>query len=168
MIDGYECYLKYGMPYDIKGNNVNEQLQFERKHMVLYDVEPELEIINIPKRIYCNKDLVSPLRNAFKNLIESGAVKELKTFDGCFLPRPIRGYETVFNSLLAANKIDKAVSYLSLHSWGIAIDVNAAWNRLGKEPTLSEEFVECFKKAGFDWGGDFQRKDGMHFQLSVI
>jgi hypothetical protein len=52
------------------------------KCMVLWDVPTELEIGMIPKRIYCNKDLVIPLGNAFKNLmidvvsIESnGAVK---------------------------------------------------------------------------------------------
>jgi hypothetical protein len=57
---------------------------------------------------------------------------------------------------------------MSLHSWGIAIDVNAAWNGLGKEPTLTPEFVKCFTDAGFDWGGTWKRKDGMHFQLSNI
>ena len=53
----------------------------------------------------------------------------------------------------------------SLHSWGVAIDVNAAWNPMGKEPKLSQGFVKCFKDAGFDWGGDWDYPDGMHFQL---
>ena len=57
---------------------------------------------------------------------------------------------------------------MSLHSWGIAIDVNAAWNQLNMTPTLSPEFVKCFIDAGFDWGGTWQRKDGMHFQLKSI
>ena len=33
---------------------------------------------------------------------------------------------------------------MSLHSWGVAIDVNAAWNGFGKKPTLSTGFVKCF------------------------
>ncbi len=57
---------------------------------------------------------------------------------------------------------------MSLHSWGIAIDVNAAWNGLNKEPVLSAGFVKCFTDAGFEWGGTWKRKDGMHFQLSSI
>lgn len=117
--------------------------------MVLWDVPTELEIGVIPKKIYCNKDLVKPLERAFRNLISRGHIKELKTWDGCFNIRSIRG-----------------ASGVSLHSWGLAIDVNAAWNGLGQIPKLSHGFVKCFTDAGFDWGGHFSRVDGMHFQLS--
>jgi hypothetical protein len=55
-----------------------------------------------------------------------------------------------------------------LHSWGVAFDVNASWNGLGVEPKLSAGFVKCITDAGFDWGGTWKRKDGMHFQLSKI
>jgi hypothetical protein len=121
------------------------------KNMVVWDVPTELEIGVIPKKIYCNKDLVAPLTQAFKNLIATGFVKELKTWDGCFNIRQKRG-----------------LSSMSLHSWGIAIDVNAAWNGLNQTPTLSAGFVKCFTDAGFDWGGTWTRKDGMHFQLKNI
>lgn len=119
------------------------------RHMVLWDVPADLEIGVIPKRIYCNRALIKPLEKAFIALIKTGAVKELKTWDGCFNIRKQRG------SLFSA----------SLHSWGLAIDLNAAWNGLGKEPTLSDQFVSCFTDYGFDWGGYWQRPDGMHFQL---
>jgi hypothetical protein len=121
------------------------------KSMVLFDVPTHLEIGVIPKKVYCNKDLVKPLTQAFTNLIERKLVGELKTWDGCFSIRNTRG---------ASNP--------SLHSWGLAIDVNAAWNGLGKEPQLSSGFVKCFTDAGFDWGGNFSRKDGMHFQLAKL
>jgi hypothetical protein len=119
--------------------------------MTVWDIPANLEIGMIPKKLYCNKDLVGPLSQAFKNLIDTGNVAELRTWDGCFNIRKKRG-----------------LSSMSLHSWGIAIDVNAAWNGLGKTPTLSPEFVKCFTDAGFDWGGTWQRKDGMHFQLKSI
>lgn len=121
------------------------------KSMVVWDVPTALEIGVIPKKIYCNKDMIKPLEQAFKNLIDRGFVKELKTWDGCFNIRKKRG-----------------LTSMSLHSWGIAIDVNAAWNGLGKTPTLSAGFVKCFTDAGFDWGGTWTRKDGMHFQLAKI
>jgi hypothetical protein len=121
------------------------------KNMVVWDVPTELEIGVIPKKLYCNKDMVAPLTAAFKNLISTGFVKELKTWDGCFNIRNKRG-----------------LSSMSLHSWGIAIDVNAAWNGLNKVPVLSAGFVKCFTDAGFDWGGTWTRKDGMHFQLKNI
>lgn len=137
-----QCKAKYGAP----------DIHFERKWMILWDVPTELEIGVIPKRLYCNKELVEPLTQAFRNLIERGCVQELKTWDGCFNVRKMRGLNS-----------------MSIHSWGIAIDLNAAWNGLGKKPTLSKAFVKCFTDAGFEWGGNWQsRVDGMHFQLAHI
>lgn len=139
MIKSSDCLKKYGAPSPTNPN------------LVLWDVPKELEIGVIPKKIYCNKDLVQPLSQAFKNLIDRGFVIELKTWDGCFNIRRIRGG-----------------SAMSLHSWGIAIDVNAFENGLNATPKLSQGFVKCFTDAGFDWGGTWKRKDGMHFQLSKI
>ena len=119
--------------------------------MTLWDVPAGLEIGVIPKRIYCNKDIVLPLKIAFANLIQSGHVSELKTWDGCF------------NIRLKT----KGKTY-SVHSWGLAVDVNAFENGYGKVPKLSPGFVHCFKAAGFDWGGDWLIPDGMHFELKGI
>lgn len=138
MVTSNDCLKKYGDPT-------------LEKNMVVWDVPTELEIGVIPKKIYCNKDMVIPLTNAFKNLIKTDFVKELKTWDGCFNIRKKRG-----------------LTSMSLHSWGIAIDVNAAWNGLNKPSTLSTGFVKCFTDAGFEWGGTWKRIDGMHFQLKKI
>lgn len=138
MLTSAICLSKFGDP--VKENN-----------MAMWDVPSELEIGAIPKRIYCNKALVPHLEKAFRNLIDRKLVTELKTWDGCFNIRKKRGSTST-----------------SLHSWGIAIDVNAAWNAMGKTPTLSPEFVQCFKDAGFDWGGDWKTPDGMHFQLKDV
>jgi hypothetical protein len=139
MVTSAQCVKKYGNPSP------------SNPHLVLWDVPAELEIGVIPKRIYCNKDLVQPLGRAFKALIDTGKVNELKTWDGCFNIRKKRG-----------------LSSMSLHSWGIAIDVNAFENGLNVTPKLSQQFVKCFTDNGFDWGGTWQRKDGMHFQLRNI
>jgi hypothetical protein len=73
---------------------------------------------------------------------------ELQTYNGSWVIRATRGRQL-----------------LSAHSWGIAIDVNASSNRLGQKPTLSAGFVAAFTRAGFAWGGNFHRPDGMHFSL---
>ena len=138
MVTATKCFAKYGDPE-------------KQKNMVIWDVPTHLEIGVIPKKIYCNRDMVAPLQKAFENLIRTGHVKELKTWDGCFNIRKKRG-----------------LSSMSLHSWGIAVDVNAFENGLGKEPKLSAGFVKCFTDAGFHWGGTWRRKDGMHFQLAAI
>lgn len=138
MLTSQDCLARYGDPY-------------RENHMVLWDVPAELEVGVIPKRLYCNKDMVKPLSSALHNLINTGAVAELKTFDGCFNIRRKKGGTT-----------------MSLHSWGVAIDVNAAWNAFGAKPTLSELFVSCFTDVGFVWGGTWTKPDGMHFQLEGI
>lgn len=135
MITSKQCYARYGAPE-------------KETAMMLWDVPESLEIGVIPKRIYCNRDLKGPLERAFKYLVDRGFITELKTWDGCFNIRKKKGGQST-----------------SLHAWGLAIDVNAAWNGFGKKPTLSAGFVECFIDAGFDWGGVWGTQDGMHFQL---
>jgi len=132
------CQAKYGNPED-------------QKHMVLWDIPAHLELGVIPKRLYCNRDIVAPLQIAFSNIIDRGLINQLRTFDGCFnIRRKVQGTTP------------------SLHSWGVAIDINAAWNGYGKKPNMTPQLVACFTDAGFDWGGNWTLKDGMHFQLSKL
>lgn len=121
--------------------------------MVLYDVPADIEaaIPTAPKRVYCNRDLVKPLEQAFRNLIARGLGDQLRTWDGCFNIRKKKGGAST-----------------SLHAWGLAIDVNAAWNGWNKKPTMSPEFVKAFTDAGFTWGGNWRTPDGMHFQLAEL
>jgi len=102
------------------------------------------------RHIYCNKDMAPALLHALQNVLDRGLVSELKTFDGCFAIRDVRALP----------------GHPSTHTYALAIDINAADNRLGKEPTLSPEFVACFTEAGFSWGGNFARRDGMHFSYA--
>lgn len=169
LVSANECLKKYGWGYDLLSTpDINEQLVFERNHMTLYVVPEKYKTEGaLPNRIYCNKDLVIPIGNAFENIYQADLLKEILSWDGCYNPRPIRGYEARFKELINQGKYEAAVLLLSIHSWGIAIDINAAWNKLGQTPTLSKELVACFKLAGFNWGGDFSRRDGMHYELSA-
>lgn len=142
MVSSKQCFDKWGDPLTTHD---------EGTYMTMWDVPTHLEIGVIPKRIYCNRAMIQPLTQAFTNLIQRGCVNELKTWDGCFNIRKKRG--------LASQ---------SLHSWGIAIDVNAFENGLGQKPKLSANFVKCFTDAGFIWGGNWKRLDGMHFELAKI
>jgi len=149
MVTSAQCLRKYGEP------------SASNKNLVLWDVPTELEIGVIPKRIYCNKDLIKPLEAAFKALIATGCVNELKTWDGCFNIRKKRG-----------------LASMSLHSWAIAIDMNAFSNPLGltREQIIargltpfSEKFLDCFRKNGFVCGADWKRRpDFMHVELANI
>lgn len=98
---------------------------------------------------YCHKLLVIQFGNVYRKIVAAGLEKELKSFDGCFNIRNIRGKEN-----------------MSTHSWGIAVDHNAATNPLGAEPKMHEGIVKCFEGEGFSWGGNWKRPDGMHFQFA--
>ena len=111
-------------------------------------------VMDLPKSkmgIETDKDFQPKLEKALRNVIEKGLTKELETWDGCFIIRQKRG-----------------LSSLSIHSWANAIDLNASENQLNQTPKLSKEFVKCFTDTGMDWGGIWERRDGMHFQNSQI
>lgn len=98
--------------------------------------------------IYCNKDIQGPLVEALQNISDKNLLSQLNTFDGCLNIRSIRSQpETI-----------------SAHAYALAIDINSADNPLGQDAKISHDLVQCFKDAGWIWGGDFKRKDGMHFQ----
>ena len=140
MVTSKDCFAKYGDP------SANEH-----KFMVIWDVPTALEHGAIPKRVYCNKHLVPLLEKAFKNINDRFLADQVKTWDGCFNIRKKRG-----------------AASMSLHSWGLAIDINAAWNGFGKKPTMSPELVKCFTDAGFNWGGNWKRPDGMHHEIAKL
>lgn len=147
MLTSSECQKRFGTP--------EPTIAWESKVLAMWDVPQSINdaIPALPNRIYCNRLLVQPLEKAFRLLIQRGLHTELKTWDGCYNIRKKRG-----------------LASLSLHAWALAIDVNAAWNQLGKAPQLSTAFAQCFIDAGFDWGGTWAmpRTDGMHFQLQKI
>lgn len=145
----------FGQPGDPKAESkymtrwaVPEDIQSALRHVRF----TAMGTIGFPKAIYMNKMLQKPLEAALRCLISKGLASELKTWDGCYIVRNSRGSNV-----------------WSLHAWGLAIDVNAATNRLGQKPTLSSGFVSCFTENGFNWGGRFRNMpDGMHFELASL
>jgi hypothetical protein len=149
------------------GNPVTNQLAFEHQHMILWDVPAliNIEILPIPNRIYVNKRIVAPLESTFRRLIAEGVHQEIKTWDGCFVVRKQRGSTAI-----------------SRHSFGLAVDMNAAWNPLVRGVTpdtrtalrkakvqWSEKFLDCWRGEGWDCGADWNTVlDGMHFQWNQI
>ncbi|WP_308364840.1 MULTISPECIES: M15 family metallopeptidase [unclassified Microbulbifer] len=100
-------------------------------------------------RIWCHKAMHPFLDTALKNLQKQGLLGDLNEFGGSHNIRATRGTTT-----------------WSAHSWALAIDINMTGNGLGQTPTMSQEFVKCFTDAGFFWGGNYSRKDGMHFTIA--
>lgn len=161
MVTGLDCYEKWGDPHTVWD---------EGKYLHTWHV-PEWawsRIPALPRRIYCNHQMLVPLETSFYNVIDRELTHKIKTWDGCFLVRPIRGNEKLVEKFMKSGQVEKAMIYMSLHSWGIAIDINAGWNPLGQKGEMTEELAGCFQDAGLKWGREFKRKDPMHFQLDYI
>lgn len=94
----------------------------------------------------------------FAEIERRGLVDRILTFDGAFYARMIRGSKTS----------------LSNHAFGTAIDINAEWNGLGREPAeigrlgCLLELVPIAHRFGLYWGGNFVRQDGMHFEVAKV
>lgn len=112
----------------------------------------------------CNGDIylhvkAAPIFKEFFSLIDQTGLRHLiRTFDGAFVARLVRGSETA----------------LSNHAWGTAIDINCYANPLGKKPAPRGvdgsviELVPLAHSCGLYWGGNFSRPDGMHFEVAVV
>lgn len=70
-----------------------------------------------------------------------------------------------FRQQRGSNKI------LSNHSSGTAIDLNAIKHPLGKSNTFNKDQSNIIKllihKYGLAWGGNWKRKDEMHFEIAL-
>jgi hypothetical protein len=103
--------------------------------------------------VTCNRRLFAPLRRALRTLERRGlsSVVDRADYAGCFAPRRI-----------------PSSGSLSLHAWGLAIDINAAANpRLG-DSRQDRRLVRAMEDAGFTWGGRWPTvPDPMHFELHV-
>jgi hypothetical protein len=101
----------------------------------------------------CHRLVAPRFQAAFGKIVQKKLHTSLKTFDGCFNPRRMRGSGS-----------------WSTHAWAIAIDLDAPWNRFGQTSfQMSEEVAKCFEDEGFIWGGRWHRRpDAMHFQYCTL
>lgn len=101
---------------------------------------------------------VPQLLALFEAWERAGLIGRILTYDGAYNPRFVRGSRTV----------------LSNHAWGTALDLNAQWNGLGARPAqigqkgCLMELVPLAERFGFYWGGNFTRRDGMHFEVARL
>jgi hypothetical protein len=117
---------------------------FLRRHIVTRSV-PVLGTVT------CHRALIGPLRAALGELRRRGLARLVDPGDyaGCYAPRRIRPSGS-----------------LSLHAWGLAIDVNASANPYGSDSRQDPRLVRIMLAHGFSWGGDWPTiRDPMHFEF---
>ncbi|MCW2778622.1 MAG: family peptidase [Frankiales bacterium] len=104
-------------------------------------------------RVTCHRLMLPQLRGALQEVVDRGLSASLHTYDGCYVPRFIES---------------NPARSISLHTWGIAIDLDASTNYRGIKGTMDPQVVAIFKRWGFRWGGDWQYTDPMHFEMGAI
>jgi hypothetical protein len=115
-----------------------------REHIVTRSV-PILGVVS------CHRALIEPLRRALGALERRGLSQLVAPGDyaGCYAPRRIPGSGS-----------------LSLHAWGLAIDLNAASNPQFGRSRQDRRLVRAMERVGFTWGGRWPTApDPMHFEL---
>lgn len=102
-----------------------------------------------------NKGMLPQLRAALQEVVDEGLADRIHRgeYGGCYVPRFIAH--------------DQAKG-LSLHSWGMAVDLNVPGNRRGTAGQLDRQVVQIFKSWGFAWGGDWNYTDPMHFEMDRV
>ncbi len=113
------------------------------------------ERVPILGSVTCNKVMLVQLRAALGEVVQRGLAARIhrSEYGGCYYPRYI-GYDPAKG--------------LSLHTWGIAVDLNVPENQRGTVGRMDRQVVAIFKKWGFAWGGDWHYTDPMHFELSAL
>lgn len=113
------------------------------------------ETVPILGRVTCHRVMLPQLRGALQEVVDAGLAASVDASDygGCYVPRfigrdPSRG--------------------LSLHTWGIAVDLNVATNQLGTVGAIDRRVVAIFARWGFSWGGAWRVPDPMHFELFAL
>lgn len=106
-------------------------------------------------RVQCHRLVIPQLRAALAEVQLSGLAGSIYRgqYAGCYNPR----------------FIDRNPAQpVSLHTWGIALDLNVPGNQRGTAGQIDRRVVAIFKRWGFAWGGDWAYTDPMHFELSTL
>ena len=112
-------------------------------------VQGEVPILGF---VTCHRFLFPRLAGAMGQIDELGLADLINPgqYGGCYVPR----------------FIDRDPSKpLSMHAFGLAVDLNVKDNPLGSAGNMDPRVVEIFEDWGFEWGGLWDRPDPMHFEL---
>ena len=111
--------------------------------------------VPIVGEVSCHRLMLPQLEAALAE-VEAKGLSELlrpRDYGGCYVPR----------------FIDRDPDLpLSMHAFGLAVDLNVSTNQLGTSGDMDARIVEIFERWGFIWGGGWSRPDPMHFELGRL
>jgi len=167
----FNTYSNPGYPYLSKENGPFGQFHYRDTSGGRIEIDPEWVAANIVtivlpglnRAVEVHKEAADNFLAAF-NYIQNGTavvngrevslLSLIRSMDGTFVSRHVNWNPT---------------RGLSNHSWGIAIDINAANHFCYVNPASEPDdpnlilWEKAFKPAGFSWGNSYN--DSMHFEL---
>ncbi len=158
--DRQEVFGKFDFDTVPNSDNIKIKGNWVAKNIVSVTIPQLAGVKGAPKsgRVSAHRLVAGQLQKLFVAWEADGLIPLIKTWDGLFAPRFVRGSKTT----------------LSNHAWGTGFDINFEWNRLGALPALRShpgsvrELVPQANELGFYWGGHFSRRDGMHFEVARV
>lgn len=153
-----ELKSKFGVP-DYSGKFKTHMVQIQLPYTMWMD---DIRITKCWMNKVCADSLVRVLTtvwDAYDRDYEKIKAAQLHIFSGSWNIRNMRGGRS-----------------LSTHAYGLAIDIAAPYNALGKKPgynkysfTEDHPLVKAFEAEGWTWGGRWEKRpDGMHFQAARV
>jgi hypothetical protein len=124
---------------------------WERKNIVLLTTPILNRKTNKFFRLQCHKTIKD-------NILEIFTEFKNNSYDSAYEIRMI-------GSFMPRHKLWNPKKSLSIHSYGLAIDINWDTNPVGKRGDMPDYVVDLFEKHGWTWGGRWKNpKDPMHWQ----
>lgn len=153
MLTSKQALAKYGIP---SKSGAGYLITINLPYPMRLSWEPKSVVTNFQ----CHKLIADQLKAVFSDILAHYGLPEIQRlgidlYGGCFNYREMRGG-----------------SELSIHSWGLAIDLDPARNLL-KETSKTARFarpeykamIDIFYKHGFESLGREKNYDWMHFQV---
>lgn len=139
---------------------VNSEDQWEQQALIVVPLNRPLiyayDTNQQVRRVRAHKLLAQYLADTLDACLTAGVPFDRLKYGGCYMWRAKR-----------------TSAQLSLHTWGIAVDIEPGENPLG-EPWVDDgkrlhpAIIATFKAQGWFWGGDFHgTKDPQHFQWAA-
>lgn len=139
----YDYLDEYGKPTSQWENEVLQVINLP--FPITYSSNPAQELT----RLRCHEKVAEVFSQVFAAIHNRGLRDKVRDCDGCYCFRR-----------------KSSGGGLSVHSWGIAIDLNVPTNQPQTPGDMAQELIALFQEFGFEWGGNWSSyKDPMHFQF---